>query len=170
VRLPNEVWVLVGASFVIAIGYGILAPALPIFATSFDVGITAASLVISAFAFMRLAFAPVSGRLVTAFGERPVYVWGLLIVALSTGACAFATSYWQLLVFRALGGIGSTMFTVSTVALLIRLSPPPLRGRASGVWATGFLLGTIVGPLFGGGLGEALVGGGDDRRRGRAPA
>lgn len=151
-RLPNEVWVLVGAAFVIAVGYGILTPALPIFAVSFDVGITAAAIVISAFAFMRLAFAPVSGRLVMVFGERPVYVWGLLIVASSTGACAFATSYWQLLVFRAFGGIGSTMFTVSAIALLIRLSPPPMRGRASGLWATGFLLGTIAGPLFGGGL------------------
>jgi len=151
-RLPNEVWVLVGAGFVIAVGFGLIAPALPTFAASFDVGITAASLVISAFAFMRLAFAPVSGRLVTVFGERPVYVLGLLIVALSTGACAFAANYWQLLVFRALGGIGSTMFTVSAVALLIRLSPPPMRGRASGLWATGFLLGNIAGPLFGGGL------------------
>ena len=151
-RLPSEVWVLVAASFVIAVGFGILAPALPTFATSFNVGITAASIVISAFAFMRLAFAPVSGRLVTMFGERPVYVWGLLIVALSTGACAFAANYWQLLVFRALGGIGSTMFTVSAVALLIRLTPPPMRGRASGLWATSFLLGNIAGPLFGGGL------------------
>ena len=151
-RLPSEVWVLVAASFVIAVGFGILAPALPTFAASFDVGITAASIVISAFAFMRLAFAPVSGRLVTVFGERPVYVWGLLIVALSTGACAFAANYWQLLLFRAAGGIGSTMFTVSAVALLIRLTPAPMRGRASGLWATSFLLGNVAGPLFGGGL------------------
>lgn len=151
-RLPSEVWVLVAASFVVAVGFGILAPALPTFAASFDVGITAASLVISAFAFMRLAFAPVSGRLVSAFGERPVYVWGLLIVAASTGACAFAGNYWQLLAFRAFGGIGSTMFTVSAVALLVRTTPPALRGRASGLWATSFLLGNIAGPLFGGGL------------------
>ncbi|MFB9907468.1 MFS transporter [Allokutzneria oryzae] len=151
-RLPNEVWVLVAASFVIAIGFGIVAPALPSFAASFDVGVTASSVVISAFAFTRLAFAPVSGRLVAFFGERPVYVWGLLIVAVSTGACAFAGEYWQLLVLRGLGGTGSTMFTVSAVALLIRLSPPHLRGRASGVWATGFLLGNITGPIVGGGL------------------
>ncbi|WP_086826447.1 MFS transporter [Allokutzneria sp. NRRL B-24872] len=151
-RLPNEVWVLVAASFVIAIGFGIVAPALPGFAASFDVGVTASSIVISAFAFTRLAFAPASGKLVARFGERPIYVWGLLIVAVSTGACAFAGDYWQLLVLRALGGTGSTMFTVSAVALLIRLSPPHLRGRASGVWATGFLLGNIAGPIVGGGL------------------
>ncbi|MCK2237393.1 MULTISPECIES: MFS transporter [unclassified Crossiella] len=149
-RLPAEVWVLVVASFVIAIGFGILAPALPSYAASFDVGVTAASIVISAFAFMRLAFAPVSGKLVTRFGERPIYLIGILIVALSTGACAFADSYWQLLLFRALGGTGSTMFTVSAVALLVRLSPPHLRGRASGLWGTGFLLGNVIGPIFGG--------------------
>jgi len=151
-RLPREVWVLVAVSFVIAIGFGIVAPALPTFARSFNVSVTAASIVVSAFAFMRLAFAPASGRLVSGFGERPVYIWGITLVGLSTGACAFAADYWQLLVLRALGGIGSTMFTVSAVALLIRLTPPPLRGRSTGLWATSFLLGSVAGPLVGGGL------------------
>ncbi|HEV7452896.1 MAG TPA: MFS transporter [Pseudonocardiaceae bacterium] len=151
-RLPSEVWVLVAVSFVIAIGYGIVAPALPTFARSFDVSVTAASIVVSAFAFMRLAFAPVSGKLVSALGERPVHIWGIVLVGLSTGACAFAGSYWQLLVLRALGGIGSTMFTVSAVALLIRLTPPALRGRSTGLWSSSFLLGSVTGPLVGGGL------------------
>jgi MFS family permease len=152
VRLPGEVWVLVAVSFVIAVGFGIVAPALPTFARSFDVSVTAASIVISAFAFMRLAFAPVSGKLVSALGERPVYIWGITVVGLSTGACAFAAGYWQLLVFRALGGIGSTMFTVSAMALLIRLTPPTLRGRSTSLWSSSFLLGSICGPLFGGAL------------------
>jgi len=143
---------LVAVSFVIAVGFGIVAPALPTFARSFDVSVTAASIVISAFAFMRLAFAPVSGRLVSALGERPVYIWGITVVGLSTGACAFAADYWQLLVLRSLGGIGSTMFTVSAVALLIRLTPPRLRGRSTSLWSSSFLLGSVSGPLFGGGL------------------
>jgi MFS family permease len=151
-RLPREVWVLVAASFVIAVGFGIVAPALPTFAASFGVGVTAASVVISAFAFMRLAFAPASGRLVTAIGERPVYLLGIVIVAVSTGACAFAEQYWQLLLFRGLGGTGSTMFTVSAMALLIRLTPPTMRGQAAGLWATSFLVGNIAGPLVGGSL------------------
>lgn len=153
VRLPREIWVLVGASFLIAIGYGLIGPALPNFATSFDVGITAASVVVSAFAFVRLAFAPVSGRLVTRFGERSTYLWGLSIVAVGTLACAAAGEYWQLLLFRSASGIGSTMFTVSAIGLLIRIAPPHLRGRASGLWGTSFLLGGIAGPV----LGSALV-------------
>ncbi len=143
---------LVAISFVIALGFGIVAPALPTFARSFDVSVTAASIVISAFAFMRLAFAPVSGKLVSALGERPVYIWGIIVVALSTGACALAANYWQLLVLRSLGGVGSTMFTVSAIALLIRLTPPALRGRSTGLWTSSFLLGSVSGPLFGGGL------------------
>ncbi|MBW0092078.1 MFS transporter [Pseudonocardia sp. KRD-184] len=151
-RLPREIWVLVGASFLIAIGFGLVAPTLPVFVRSFDVGIAAAGLVISVFALARLVFAPSSGWLVGRIGELRVFNAGLLIVAVSTAAMAFAGEYWHLLALRAFGGIGSTMFTISAVSLLIRLSPPEIRGRASGMWATGFLLGNIVGPLAGGGL------------------
>ena len=150
--LPREIHVLAAAAFVIAIGYGLVAPVLPAFARSFDVGLTAASAVISAFALFRLGFAPVSGRLVGRIGELRTYLIGLGIVAASTGACAFAARYWQLLLFRSLGGIGSTMFTVASVSMLVRLAPPSMRGRASGLWATGFLLGNVTGPLVGGGL------------------
>ncbi|MGH3586406.1 MAG: MFS transporter, partial [Pseudonocardia sp.] len=150
--MPREIWVLVGCAFLIAIGYGLVAPTLPVFVRSFDVGITAASLVISIFALSRLLFAPTSGRIVARFGEVPAFCTGLAVVALSTGACAFAGEYWHLLALRGLGGIGSTMFTVSALSLLIRVAPVRMRGRATGTWATGFLLGNIVGPLVGGGL------------------
>jgi DHA1 family tetracycline resistance protein-like MFS transporter len=149
-QLPREVWVLLVAVFLIAIGFGVVAPALPAFAASFNVGITAISMITSAFSVVRLVFAPASGRLVTAFGERSIYLWGLVIVAVSTGACGWTESYWQLLVVRSLGGIGSIMFTVSAVGLVLRMSPPTLRGRASGLWSTSFLLGTIGGPMVGG--------------------
>ncbi|MGO3328044.1 MFS transporter [Gordonia sp. (in: high G+C Gram-positive bacteria)] len=152
-QLPRGLWVLLAANVVIALGYGLIAPALPIFASDFGVGVTAASVVVSAFAMMRLAFAPATGRLVTKLGERRIYLTGLLIVALSTLACAFAQDYWQLLVFRAAGGIGSTMFSVSAMALLIRLAPPQIRGRASGYYSAGFLVGNLAGPL----VGTALV-------------
>ena len=84
-RLPREVRVLVFAAFMIAIGYGVVAPALPVFARSFDVSVAAASAVVSAFAVARVLFAPVSGRLVGRTGELPVFCGGLLIVC-SEGA------------------------------------------------------------------------------------
>lgn len=150
--LPGEIWVLIGAAFCIAVGFGLVAPVLPQFALSFGVGVAAASAIVSAFAAMRLLFAPVSGRLVQLLGERRIYLVGLLIVALSTGASAFAQTYWQLMVLRSLGGVGSTMFTVSSMALVIRLSPPTERGRVTGLWSTCFLIGGLSGPLIGGAL------------------
>ncbi len=151
-RLPVEIWVMIGAAFLIALGFGLVAPALPQYALSFGVGVAAASAIVSTFAFMRLLFAPVSGRMVQRLGERWVYLSGVLIVALSTGACALAQSYWQLIVLRSLGGIGSTMFSVSSLGLVIRLSPPGERGRVSGLWSSSFLVGSLGGPLIGGAL------------------
>ncbi|MGO2541777.1 MFS transporter [Specibacter sp. AOP5-B1-6] len=159
VKLPREIKVLVAAAFLIAIGFGIVAPVLPQFAQSFDVSVAAAAVVVSAFAFTRLVFAPLSGWLVERMGERRTYILGILIVGASSAACAFAGNYWQLLLFRGLGGIGSTMFTVAAMGLLIRMAPPKARGRVSSLYSGSFLLGNIAGPAVGGllaGLGMQL--------------
>src|SRR5699024_4117303 len=83
-RLPADAWVLVVAAFAVAIGHALVAPVLPQYAQSFDVSVTAASVVVSAFAFFRLVFAPAGGVLVDRMGERWVYMTGLLIVVVST--------------------------------------------------------------------------------------
>jgi MFS transporter, ACDE family, multidrug resistance protein len=148
-KLPREVWVLITANVVVALGYGVVSPVLPQYARNFGVSISAATFVITAFSLMRLVFAPASGMFVQKIGERRVYVSGLLIVALSTGACAFAQTYWQLLVFRSLGGFGSAMFTVSSLGLMIRISPPDARGRVAGLFSSAFLVGSVGGPVLG---------------------
>ncbi|WP_104042143.1 MFS transporter [Arthrobacter sp. ZGTC412] len=149
-RLPRDIKVMLAAAFLIALGFGLVAPVLPQFATTFGVGNTEASVIVAIFAFMRLVFAPAGGSMIGKLGERPVYVAGLLIVALSTAACAFAQDYWQLLLFRGLGGAGSVMFTVASMALVIRLAPPESRGRVSGAYASAFLIGNVCGPIVGG--------------------
>lgn len=148
-RLPREVWVLIFSNAVIALGYGVVAPVLPQYARNFGVSISAATFVITAFAVMRLCFAPVGGLLIQRLGERRIYVSGIVIVAVSTGACAFAQTYWQLLLFRSLGGVGSTMFFVSALGLMIRISPVDARGRVAGMFSTSFLLGSVGGPVLG---------------------
>ncbi|MGB3485285.1 MAG: MFS transporter [Mycobacterium sp.] len=148
-KLPSEVWILIFSNAVIALGYGVVAPVIPEYARNFGVSISAATFVITAFALMRLAFAPAAGTLVQRLGERRIYVSGLVIVAVSTGACAFAATYWQLLLFRALGGIGSTMFFISALGLMIRISPDNARGRVAGMFSSAFLIGSVGGPVLG---------------------
>lgn len=149
-KLPFEVWALVAGGFAIALGYGVVAPAIPQFALEFGVSNFAASAIVSAFALMRLLSAPLAGWVVGRFGERRSYTTGILIVALSTGAAAFAADYTQFVILRGLGGIGSTMFTVAATALLIKVSPPAARGRVASLNAAGFLMGGLLGPVFGG--------------------
>ncbi len=148
--LPKEVAVLSAVAFFVAIGFGILAPALPIFAKTFDVTALQASAVISVFALMRLVFAPVAGVLVDRLGERIVLTSGLFIVATSSAIAGFSQTYLQLIAFRGIGGIGSCMFTVSALALLLRVVDSHQRGRAASAFQGGFLLGGVAGPAVGG--------------------
>lgn len=150
--IPEEIWVLVIAAFIIALGYGLIAPIIPQFAVSFDVSMAAAGAVVSIFAASRLFFAPVSGKLVDKIGSRRIYLTGLLVVALTTGAVSLVTEYWHILVLRGIGGIGSTMFTVSAMGLIVKLAPSEIRGRCSSLYASAFLFGNILGPVAGAGL------------------
>ena len=106
---------------------------------------------------MRLVSAFGSGGLVDRFGERWVMATGIGIVATTSVAAGLAQNYPTLLVLRGLGGVGSAMFTVSAATLLIRLVGNEQRGRASGVFAGGFLAGGIIGPVFGGPLTEVSL-------------
>lgn len=148
-KVPEQIWVLVAAAFIIALGYGLIAPILPQFVVTFDVSLAAASAVVSVFAGTRLLFAPVSGRLIDKIGSRKVYLTGLLTVAVTTGFVALAQEYWQVVALRALAGVGSTMFTVSAMGLIVRMAPPEIRGRCSSVYASAFLFGSIIGPIVG---------------------
>ncbi|SJM71750.1 MFS transporter [Gulosibacter sp. 10] len=154
-RIPAEIWMLMGATFFVAVGFGLVVPVLPQYAESFGVGATLVSIVVSAFAFLRLVTAPFAGPLVERIGERSMYVLGLLVVAASSFATAFAGDYLQLLIFRGLGGIGSAMFTIASSSMVVRFAPPSMRGRVSSMWGAMFLIGNISGPVFGGLLGQA---------------
>ena len=148
-ELPVEVGALAAVAFMVAVGFGVVAPAIPLFAREFGVSKTAASAVISAFAAARLVTAPFAGRMVNAFGERVMLSAGIGIVAVSSLLAGFSGAYWQLLVLRGIGGVGSIMFSVSAASILVRVTPSHLRGRAQGTWAGAFLLGMIAGPAVG---------------------
>lgn len=149
-KVPGEIRILIAAAFIIAIGFGIITPVLPQYAESFGVGAFGVSAVVSIFGLARLLLAPLSGKATTRFGESGVYVTGVTVVGISMFLVAFAQDYTQLLIFRGLGGFGSTLFTVSAMSFLAAKSPPSIRGRVSGAYASAFLIGNISGPLVGG--------------------
>lgn len=148
--MPRDVWVLATIAFCVAVGFGVMVPVLPVFARSFEVTNLMVGAVISAFAAMRLLTSPLCAPLNRVLGERTVLGIGMYIVAASSAAAGLSTSFWQLLVMRALGGIGSAMFTVAAMTLLLGAVAPTLRGRASALYSGGFLIGGMAGPAIGG--------------------
>jgi MFS family permease len=142
--------ILTAISFTVALGYGIVAPAIPEFAHEFGVSAAAAASVVSAFALMRVIGALPAGRLADRFGEHKVMAAGIAIVAVSSLLATFSQSFGQLIVLRGVGGLGSAMYTVSAQTLLLVSVPEGQRGRASGLYSGGFLLGGISGPAVGG--------------------
>ena len=148
--LPREVPILTAVSFTVALGYGIVAPSIPAFARQFGVSTAAAASVVSSFALMRVVGALPAGRLMDRFSEKRIMVIGIAVVAVSSVLAGFSGSFEQLIVLRGSGGLGSAMYTVSAQALLLGRVPAHQRGRASGIFSAGFIVGGISGPAVGG--------------------
>lgn len=148
--LPRETYVLALVAFCVALGYGIVVPAVPLFALHFGVSTTAAGAVVSAFALMRLVSGLGAGRFTDVVGERLALMTGLAVVAVSSLLAGLAASYPQLLVLRGLGGVGSAVFTISSTSLLLRVATRAQRGQTQSIYRGGFLIGGIIGPAFGG--------------------
>ena len=148
--LPKEVQTLIIASFFVAMGYGVIVPAIPLYSRSFGVSAAAVGFVVSAFAIMRFISGLFSGKLVNTFGERHVYSFGVLMVSISSFLAAIAQNYWQLLAFRTAGGLGSSMFSVAASSVIFKSVAPELRARAQATYNGGFLVGAIAGPAVGG--------------------
>ena len=151
-EFPREVGVLVFASFFVAVGFGIISPTLPLFARSFGVNHAQVGAILAAFAFARFATGLISGKLVDHFGERLVYSFGIGFVSITSFAAGFAQSYEQLLIFRAVGGFGSSMFSVAAGSILLRAVDDDHRARAQSLYNGSFLIGMMAGPVVGGAL------------------
>ena len=148
--LPREIKILTTASFFVAVGFGIVLPAIPVFARTFGVNNTAVGLIVSTFAITRFSSGLISGKLVDRFGERVVFSSGVGMVAFFVLLAGLAQSYGQLLFFRAAGGLGSSMFTVAAGSVIMRVVDDNNRARAFSIYNGAFLVGGISGPAIGG--------------------
>lgn len=149
-RLSRDVYVLGVIAFFVMVGFGVVVPVLPVYVRSFGVGYLEIGAVVSAFALMRLVASPFCGRLIDWAGERTILAAGVGIVAVSSGLVGIAETYPQVLLLRGAGGIGSAMFSVAAMTLLLGVAAPNRRARAIGFFQGGFLIGGMAGPALGG--------------------
>jgi len=148
-RIPEIRAAMLG-TFVVMLGYGILSPVLPNYARSFGVGYDSIGLLISSFAFARLLSDPFVGRYIDRYGERAMSTLGAMWVGVSSFAAAFAPTFPLLVLFRALGGVGSALFFASLLSFLLRSIPSRQTGRVMSVYYASFNIGFIAGGPLGG--------------------
>lgn len=149
-RLSRETVVLGIIAFFVMVGFGVVVPILPVFVRSFGVGYVEVGAVVSAFALVRFISSPFVGKLIDFGGERIILAIGIGIVAVSSAMVGFAQSYLEILLLRGAGGIGSAMFSISAMSLLLATTDASMRGRAVGFYQGGFLIGGMAGPAIGG--------------------
>jgi MFS transporter, DHA1 family, multidrug resistance protein len=155
-RLPEIRAAMLG-TFVIMLGFGILAPVLPNYAHSFGVGYDSIGLLISAFSFTRLVADPFVGRFIDRYGERSMSTLGAVWVGVSSVAAGLAPTFPLLVIFRGLGGIGSALFFASLLSFLLRSIPPNRTGRVMSVYYASFNIGFIAGGPLGGLIANAFT-------------
>ena len=148
--MARSVIVLAAIALFVGLGFGVVVPVLPLFAESFQANDLMVGVVVSAFAAVRLSTSPFSNGVMERIGARSTLGLGLLLVAVSSALMGVARSYWWLLGWRAVGGIGSALFTVAAMTVLLAVAPEHMRGRATGLYQSGFLIGSMAGPAVGG--------------------
>ena len=141
---------------VVALGFGLVVPVLPLFVRAFDVGLFAVTGVVAAFSGIRLLSSIYTGALADRIGSRRAVGWGAIIVAFSSLGVAVSPTYWAVLVVRGIGGFGSALFFNALLTHVVRIVPVDQRGRAVGALQGAFLFGIAFGPSVGGILAEPL--------------
>jgi len=84
------------------------------------------------------------------WGRRRVYLWGILIFTIGSVFCALATNISWLILARIVEGLGASVMTPMSMAILTNAMPANQRGRALGIWSGIGGLALIVGPSLGG--------------------
>jgi EmrB/QacA subfamily drug resistance transporter len=90
------------------------------------------------------------------WGRGRVYAGGLLLFSAASAACALAGSAGVLIAARAVQGVGAAVLMPLSLALLNAAFPADRRGWALGVFGSVTGLATVLGPVLGGVITQAL--------------
>ncbi|CAN0625046.1 Drug resistance transporter, EmrB/QacA subfamily [Burkholderia multivorans] len=119
-------------------------------------GLEKLSWVVTAYLLSSTVVLPLYGKLGDLYGRKIVLQGAIALFLAGSALCGLAQDMTQLIVLRAVQGLGGGGLMVVTMAAIGDLIPPERRGRYQGMFGGVYGLATIVGPLLGGFLVEHL--------------
>ncbi len=151
----RALWALILGFFMILIDTTIVTVANPSIQTALGVDTNAVIWVTSAYLLAYAVPLLITGRLGDRFGPRRIYLIGLAVFTSASLACGLAewlpgSAIGNLITARAVQGLGASLMTPQTMAVITRTFPPARRGGAMALWGATAGIAGLLGPLAGG--------------------
>src|SRR5262245_44919339 len=113
-------------------------------------GLSHLSWVVTAYLLAQTVVTPLYGKLGDSHGRKGVLQAAIVVFLVGSALCGMSRSRTQLIVFRAIQGLGGGGLIVTAQAVVGDLVPPRSRGRYQGIFGAAFGVASIAGPLLGG--------------------
>jgi len=136
------------------LGFGGVVPALPLYAKSFGVSVSAIGMAVAVYGLARLAGAMPAAWLADGFGRRWALALGGIVTSAGNLWCALATSYPEFIMARFVAGAGAGLIVTTGQIVLADITTPERRGRMVSIYQGAFIFAAGVGPFPGGLLSE----------------
>jgi predicted MFS family arabinose efflux permease len=146
---PRLYFELIYVGFAVVMGMGLSTSFLPLLASDIDDTGFLVGFVVSAFFFSRVFIEIPAGIISDRIGRRKLLIIGLGLYAVGAFLCAQASTIHILILGRAIWGLGTAFFFMTTTALLIDIFESKARGTALGIFQGIEFIGNFIGTPIG---------------------